>query len=160
MWDYDLPAAPALVDITVDGRRIQALAQVSKQGFTYVLDRRTGVPVWPIEERPVPQSSAPGERSFPTQPFPSKPPAFERQGLTDDDLIDFTPELRQRAIEALKPYNRGPLFTPPSEAGAIQLPGLGGRRQLGRRGLRSGEPTAVRAVDDQPDARAAGQTRP
>ncbi len=131
VWDYDLPAAPALVDLTVDGRRIQALAQVSKQGFTYVLDRRTGVPVWPIEERPVPQSSAPGERSFPTQPFPSKPPAFERQGLTDDDLIDFTPELRQRAIEALKPYDRGPLFTPPSEAGAIQLPGWAGGANWG-----------------------------
>jgi quinoprotein glucose dehydrogenase len=131
VWDYDLPAAPTLVDITVEGRRIAALAQVSKQGFTYVLDRRTGTPVWPIEERPVPQSAAPGERSFPTQPIPTRPPAFERQGLSDDDLIDFTPELRQRAIEALKPYDRGPLFTPPSERGAIQLPGWAGGANWG-----------------------------
>jgi quinoprotein glucose dehydrogenase len=131
VWDYDLPAPPALADITVAGRRIQALAQVSKQGFTYVLDRRTGVPVWPIEERPVPQSTAPGERSFPTQPFPSKPPAFERQGLSDDDLVDFTPELKQRAVEVLKPYDRGPLFTPPSERGAIQLPGWVGGANWG-----------------------------
>ena len=131
VWDYDLPAAPTLVDITVEGRRIQALAQVSKQGFTYVLDRRTGTPVWPIEERPVPQSAVPGERSSPTQPFPSKPPAFERQGLTDDDLIDFTPELRHRAIDALKPYDRGPLFTPPSERGTLQLPGWVGGANWG-----------------------------
>jgi quinoprotein glucose dehydrogenase len=131
VWDYDLPAAPTLVDITVEGRRIQAVAQVSKQGFTYVLDRRTGAPVWPIEERPVPQSTAPGERSSATQPMPSKPPAFERQGLTDDDLIDFTPELRQRAIEALKPFDRGPLFTPPSERGTVQLPGWVGGANWG-----------------------------
>jgi quinoprotein glucose dehydrogenase len=131
VWDYDLPAAPTLVDITVDGRPIPALAQVSKQGFTYVLDRRTGSPVWPIEERPVPQSSVPGERSSPTQPFPSKPPAFERQGLTDDELIDFTPELRQRALEVLKPFDRGPLFTPPSERGTLQLPGWVGGANWG-----------------------------
>lgn len=131
LWDYDLPAAPTLVDITVNGRAIKALAQVSKQGFTYVLDRRTGVPVWPIEERPVPQSSAPGERTSPTQPFPSRPPAFERQGLTDDNLIDFTPELRQRAIEALKDHDRGPLFTPPSERGTAQLPGWVGGANWG-----------------------------
>ena len=133
---------------------------MSKQGFTYVLDRRTGTPVWPIDERPVPQSSAPGERSFPTQPFPSKPPAFERQGLTDDNLIDFTPELRQRAIEVLKPYDRGPLFTPPSEAGAIQLPGWAGGANWGGAAFDPESRAAVRAVDDQPDARAADQTRP
>ena len=131
LWDYDLPAAPALVDITVNGRAIQALAQVSKQGFTYVLDRRTGEPVWPIEERAVPQSSAPGERTSPTQPFPSKPPAFERQGMTDDNLIDFTPELRARAIELLAPLERGPLFTPPSEKGTVVLPGWVGGANWG-----------------------------
>jgi quinoprotein glucose dehydrogenase len=131
LWDYDLPAAPALVDITVNGRAIKALAQVSKQGFTYVLDRRTGEPVWPIEERAVPQSSAPGERTSPTQPFPTKPPAFERQGMTDDNLIDFTPELRARAIELLAPYDRGPLFTPPSEKGTVVLPGWVGGANWG-----------------------------
>ena len=131
LWDYDLPAAPTLVDITVNGRAIKALAQVSKQGFTYVLDRRTGEPVWPIEERAVPQSSAPGERTSPTQPFPTRPPAFERQGMTDDNLIDFTPELRARAIELLAPYDRGPLFTPPSEKGTVVLPGWVGGANWG-----------------------------
>ncbi len=126
LWDYDFPAAPVLGDITVDGRRISAVAQVSKQGFLYVFDRKTGTPVWPIEERPVPPSRVPGERASPTQPFPTKPPAFERQGMTDDNLIDFTPELRARAIEALKPFDRGPLFTPHTERGSIQLPGNGG----------------------------------
>ena len=131
LWDYDLPAAPTLVDITVGGRAIKALAQVTKQGFTYVLDRRTGVPVWPIDERPVGQSTAPGERSSATQRFPTKPPAFERQGLTDDNLIDFTPELRQQAIEALKDFDRGPLYTPPSERGTAQLPGWVGGANWG-----------------------------
>ena len=86
LWDYDFPTAPILVDITVNGRRINAVAQVSKQGFVYVFDRRTGAPVWPIEERPVPQSSAPGERTAKTQPFPTKPPPFDRQGMLDDDV--------------------------------------------------------------------------
>jgi glucose dehydrogenase len=93
------PAAPNLIDITVDGREIKAIAQVTKQGFTYMFDRATGVPVWPIIERPVPQSTIPGERASPTQPFPTKPPAFTTQGLTEDDLIDFTPELRAQALK-------------------------------------------------------------
>ena len=126
LWDYDFPAAPVLGDITVDGRRIAAVAQVSKQGFVYVFDRKTGEPVWPIEERPVPQTNVPGEQTSPTQPFPTKPPAFDRQGLTDDDVIDFTPELKARALEIVRQYVRGPLFTPPSEQGTIQLPGNGG----------------------------------
>jgi quinoprotein glucose dehydrogenase len=126
LWDYDFPAAPTLVDITVSGRRIAAVAQVSKQGFLYVLDRRTGEPVWPIEERPVPQSKVPREQTSATQPFPTKPPAFERQGLTDDDVIDFTPELKARAMAIVQQFDRGPLFTPPSERGVIQLPGNGG----------------------------------
>ncbi|MEP6782766.1 MAG: pyrroloquinoline quinone-dependent dehydrogenase [Acidobacteriota bacterium] len=126
VWDYDFPAAPILADITVNGKPIKALAQVSKQGFTYVLDRRTGVPVWPIEEKAVPQSTAPGERSSPTQPIPSKPPAFERQGVTESDLIDFTPELKAAALEAVKKYEIGPLFTPGSEKGTIVNPGWAG----------------------------------
>ena len=126
LWDYDFPAAPVLGDIIVEGRRISAVAQVSKQGFVYVFDRKTGTPVWPIEERPVPQSKVPRERTSPTQPFPTKPPAFERQGLTDDNLIDYTPALRARAIALLKDFDRGPLFTPPTERGSIQLPGNGG----------------------------------
>ena len=126
LWDYDFPTAPILVDITVNGRRINAVAQVSKQAFVYVFDRKTGVPVWPIEERPVPQSTeatAPGERTAATQPFPTKPPAFDRQGLLDSDVIDFTPELHAQALEVLKQWERGPLFTPPSLRGTVQLPG-------------------------------------
>ena len=126
LWDYDFPAAPTLVDITVDGRRIAAVAQVSKQGFVYIFDRRTGDPVWPIEERAVPQTTVPREQTSPTQPFPTRPPAFERQGFTDDDVIDFTPEIKAKAMAIVQQYDRGPLFTPPSERGTIQLPGNAG----------------------------------
>ncbi|MCH8333749.1 pyrroloquinoline quinone-dependent dehydrogenase [Candidatus Sumerlaeota bacterium] len=127
LWDYDLPAPPTLVDITVDGKEIEAVAQVTKHGFTFVFDRRTGEPVWPIEERDVPQSDVPGEQTSPTQPFPTKPPAFERQGVTVDDLIDFTPQLRAEAIEILETFNYGPVFTPPrTDKPTIQLPGVGG----------------------------------
>ncbi len=126
IWDYDFPAAPILVDINVNGKPIKAVAQVSKQGFTYVFDRKTGAPVWPIEERPVPQSSVPGERTSPTQPHPTKPPAYERQGVTENDLIDFTPELKQAALEVFKQFDTGPLFTPPTEKGTIVNPGWAG----------------------------------
>ena len=131
LWDYDLPAAPVLADITVNGRRIRAVVQVTKQGFAFVFDRTNGQPVWPIEERPVPVSDTPGERTSPTQPFPTKPPAYDRQGVTLDDLIDFTPALRTEALELVKQYRIGPLFTPPSirgegpgaTRGTIELPG-------------------------------------
>jgi quinoprotein glucose dehydrogenase len=126
LWDYDNPAAPNLLDITVAGRRIKAVAQVTKQGFVYTFDRVTGQPVWPIVERPVPPSDVPGERASPTQPFPSKPAPFEYQGVTTDDLVDFTPELRQAALEAVKPFRVGPLFTPPSLEGTILRPGTVG----------------------------------
>ena len=134
IWDYDFPAAPNLVDITVDGREIKAVAIVSKQGFAYVFDRVTGEPVWPIEERPVAAGNVPGEWYAPTQPFPTKPPAFARQGVTEDDLIDFTPELRAEAKEILSNYVYGPLFTPPTVVddspggtqGTINMPGLVG----------------------------------
>jgi quinoprotein glucose dehydrogenase len=126
VWDYDLPAAPTLVDLTVAGRQVKALAQVTKQGFCFVLDRVTGKPVWPIEERPVPQSQVAGEKTSPTQPFPTKPPPFERQGLTANDLIDFTPELRQEALAIVSKYDYGPLFLPPTERGTINVPGWNG----------------------------------
>ncbi len=107
LWDYDPPAAPILMDITVDGRPIKAVVQLTKQAFAFVLDRATGEPVWPIVERPVPQSNVPGERTSPTQPFPTKPPAFDLQGATEENLIDFTPELRAEALEILKRYTTG-----------------------------------------------------
>ena len=134
LWDYDPPAAPILCNITVGGREIKAVALVTKQGFTFVFDRVTGEPVWPIEERPVPQSDVPGERSSPTQPFPTKPVPFERQGVTADDLVDFTPEIHAEAIEIMQRYKIGPLYTPPvladgkpgSYLGTLMLPGYGG----------------------------------
>ena len=134
LWDYDLPTAPILMDITVDGRDIKAVVQLTKQAFAFVFDRVTGEPVWPIEERAVPQSTVPGEYTSPTQPFPTKPPAFDRQGATVDNLIDFTPELRQEALEIVERYTIGPMFTPPSvrgdgpedNLGTIQLPGSQG----------------------------------
>ncbi|MCH7959786.1 MAG: PQQ-binding-like beta-propeller repeat protein [Candidatus Hydrogenedentes bacterium] len=127
LWDYDIPTAPALIDISVDGKPIQALAQITKQGFIWVLDRETGEPVWPIEERPVPQSNVPGEASSPTQPFPTKPAPYDEQGATEDMLIDYTPELKAEALKILEEYNSGPLYTPAMvEKRTIFNPGWGG----------------------------------
>jgi quinoprotein glucose dehydrogenase len=114
MWDMDIPCAPVLMDITVNGRPIKALAQATKQAFLYVLNRETGEPVWPIEERPVPKGDAAGEWYSPTQPFPTRPAPYDGQGLTIDDLIDFTPELRAEAVKLVAPYRLGPIYTPPS----------------------------------------------
>ncbi len=127
LWDYDLPAAPNLVEITVHGQRRKAVVQVTKQGFCFVFDRVTGEPIWPIEERAVPHSTVPGEKSSPTQPVPSRPAPFERQGITADDVLAFTPELRQEALAILQKYHYGPLFTPPSaEQPTVVLPGVNG----------------------------------
>jgi glucose dehydrogenase len=113
IWDMDIPCAPILADITVNGKTIKAVAQPSKQGFLYVFDRVTGQPIWPIEERPVPQGDVPGERYSKTQPFPTRPAAYSRQGMAVDDLIDFTPALRAEAVKAIEKYKIGPIFTPP-----------------------------------------------
>ena len=127
LWDYDFPAAPNLVDVEVDGRPVKALAQVSKQGFVYVFDRVTGEPIWPMEERPVPtDTDIPGEVVWPTQPFPTRPAPFEYQGAAVDDLADFTPEIRQMAVDAVEGFRLGPLFTPQSLRGTIQRPSTGG----------------------------------
>jgi quinoprotein glucose dehydrogenase len=131
IWDYDVPAAPVLADIEVSGRKIPAVAAVTKQGFTFVFDRKTGEPVWPIEERAVAATDVPGERTAPTQPFPTKPAPFDRQGVSEDDLIDFTPELKKEALEIASTYKLGPLFTPPSlvtetKKGTLSLPGSQG----------------------------------
>ena len=126
LWDYDPPAAPNLIDVRVNGQPVKAVAQVSKQGFVYVFDRVTGRPIWPIEERPVPQSTVPGEKSSRTQPFPTKPAPFDRQGVTEDDVIDFTPELRKEALAVLgRNTTTARCYTPPSlEKPTIQMPGM------------------------------------
>ena len=113
MWDMDIPCAPILTNITVDGRTVKAVAQPTKQAFLYVFDRVTGKPIWPIEEKPAPQGDVPGEWYSPTQPFPTKPPAYDRHGTSVDDLIDFTPELRAEALKLVSRYKMGPIFTPP-----------------------------------------------
>src|SRR5437667_841390 len=114
IWDLDMPAAPLLADIVVNGKPIKAVAQATKQGLLYVFDRITGQPVWPIEERPVPQTDVPGEKTSPTQPFPTKPPAYSRNGVVESDLLDFTPELKAAGLEAAKRYRLGPVFLPPT----------------------------------------------
>lgn len=131
VWDYDPPTGPVLADIVVDGEEIPAAIQVTKQGLVFTFNRLTGEPVWPIEERPVPQNGVAGEQLSPTQPFPTRPAPFERTGLTEDDLIDFTPELKQEAQRIISEYTYGPLYTPPSlvsedNRGSIFLPGFGG----------------------------------
>jgi quinoprotein glucose dehydrogenase len=113
IWDMDIPCAPILVDIVINGRTVKAVAQPTKQAFLYVFNRETGQPIWPIEERPVEKGDVPGEWYSPTQPFPTKPPAYERQGVSIDDLIDFTPELRAEAVKLISKYKLGPMFTPP-----------------------------------------------
>ncbi|HKF64951.1 MAG TPA: hypothetical protein VKB36_00425, partial [Vicinamibacterales bacterium] len=113
IWDYDLSSAPLLADVTIDGQLRKIVALPTKETFLYVFDRITGKPIWPIEERPVPQSDVPGEKTSPTQPFPTKPPAYSRQAVTENELIDFTPELRAQALSQLKAYRNGPMFNPP-----------------------------------------------
>jgi quinoprotein glucose dehydrogenase len=113
IWDMDIPGPPVLADITVNGKAIKAIAQPTKQAWLYVFDRVTGEPVWPIEERPVAKGDVPGEWYSPTEPFVTKPPAFDRQGISEDDLIDFTPELHAEALRIAKNFKLGPLFTPP-----------------------------------------------
>lgn len=133
IWDYDTGSSPILINLNIDGKPIKAVVQLTKQSFAYVFDRATGQPVWPIEERPVGKSDVPDEWSSATQPFPTKPPAFDRQGVTKDDLVDFTPEIKQMALQAMEKYRMGPMYTPPSLAdapdgtkGTLVLPGATG----------------------------------
>ena len=119
LWDWDLSCAPILFDMNVNGKRVKALAQPTKSAFLFVLNRETGEPIWPIEERPVPQSEVPSEKTSPTQPFPTKPKPFDRQGFSLDDVLDFTPELHREGLELVKRYRIGPIFTPP----ALEQPG-------------------------------------
>jgi len=127
LWDYDPPGPPVLATIHVGGKRIDAVVQLTKMGFAFVFDRISGKPVWPIEERPVPASDVPGEQAWPTQPFPTRPPPFEDQGVRLEDAFDLTPGLKAEAQAALKKYRLGPLYTPPSLEGTISRPGnIGG----------------------------------
>ncbi len=132
IWDMDIPCAPILTDIALNGRTVKALAQPTKQGFLYVFNRETGEPIWPIEERPVPKGDVPGEWYSPTQPFPTKPPAFDNQGVSIESLIDFTPELRAEAVKLVSKYHIGPIFSPPTVSkadgtlGTITSPGSTG----------------------------------
>jgi quinoprotein glucose dehydrogenase len=117
IWNFDNPTAPVLLNVTVDGQPKPIVVQTTKQAWAYTFDRETGEPVWAIEERAVPSSEVPGEQLSPTQPFPTWPLAYDMQGLTESDLIDFTPELRQEALEIVKNYRIGPIFNPPIQAG-------------------------------------------
>jgi len=133
LWNYDTPTAPVLLDVQQNGETVPIVAQVTKQGFTYVFNRLTGEPIWPIEDRPVPPSLVPGEQAAATQPFPTRPAPYEMQGLTYDDLINFTPELYHAAVQTIRNYEIGPLFNPPlhrdNEIGriaALWCPGDGG----------------------------------
>ena len=117
IWDYDLASPPTLLNITVNGKPIRAVAQVTKWSYLFVFDRVNGTPVWPIEERAVEKGDVPGEWYSPTQPHPTKPAPYDRQGVSEADLIDFTPELNAQAREMIKQYKIGPLFTPPIVAG-------------------------------------------
>ncbi|MBR9989835.1 MAG: PQQ-binding-like beta-propeller repeat protein [Gemmatimonadetes bacterium] len=133
IWNYDNPTSPHVVNVTVNGAPMPVVVQTTKQGFAYVFNRITGEPVWPIEERPVPQSDVPGEATSPTQPFPTLPAPFEMQGLSVDDLIDYTPELRRLATEHVSQFRLGPLFNPPLHRdnpeglrAAVHCPGANG----------------------------------
>ena len=118
LWDYDISSAPILADLNVDGRVVKAVIQPTKQCWLFVFDRVTGQPVWPIEERAVPKGEVPGEWYAPTQPFPTKPPAYARQGVSITDLIDFTPALRAQAEKLVTQFRLGPMYTPPVESKA------------------------------------------
>jgi quinoprotein glucose dehydrogenase len=131
LWDYDLATPPVMATITVDGKKIDAVVQLTKEGFAFVFDRVTGKPVWPIEERPVPESDIAGEHASTTQPFPTKPPAYTPQGVTLDDAFDLTPELKAEAQTEMQKYRLGPLFTPPSLKGTLMRPGIIGGANWG-----------------------------
>ena len=131
LWDYDNPSPPNLVTIRVDGRSVDAVVQLTKQGFAFVFDRVSGQPIWPIDERAVPASDVEGEHAWPTQPFPSKPPPISEQGVTLDDAFDLTPALKAAAQQELAKYRIGPVFTPPSLRGTVQRPGIIGGANWG-----------------------------
>ncbi len=131
LWDYDMPSPPSLVSIRVNGRKVDAVVQLTKQGFAFVFDRVSGKPVWPVKEVAVPASDVPGEHAWPTQPVPSRPPAFTAQGISLDDAFDLTPELKAEAQGQMQKFRIGPLFTPPSFRGTLMRPGVIGGANWG-----------------------------
>ena len=179
VWNFDNPTAPVTLDVTVDGVPRAIVVQTTKQGWAFTFDRVTGEPIWPIEERPAPQSEVPGERLSPTQPTPTRPAAFEMQGLTADDLLDFTPALRAEALEIVGRYRLGPIFNPPLQRGHpsglrsfVSCPS-GASNIFGptsadpengvlyvstRRGCRSENIVPGAAIDDPDDVRTTGRT--
>ena len=179
IWNYDNPTAPVLMNVTVDGQPTPIVVQTTKQGWAYTFNRESGEPIWPIEEREVPQSDLPGEKLSPTQPFPTRPLAYDMQGLTEDDLIDYTPELRQEALEIIKNYKIGPIFNPPIQvdhpsglrsfvlcpSGATNIygpttadPETGILYVSSRTGCRSENIVSGRLKDDPDDVKTTGKT--
>ena len=126
LWDHDLPYPPVVVTVRHDGRTVEAVAQVTKTGYVWLLDRRTGKPLFPVEERSVPASDIPGEVSAAKQPLPLRPPPFVKQGFGLDDVSDIDPETHAQLLERIKKLRLGPAFTPPSMEGTVVLPGLHG----------------------------------
>ena len=160
LWDYDLPQAPKLLTLRKDGRNVDVVAQATKHGFVFVFDRVTGTPFFPIEERPVPQTDVPGERTSPTQPFPTAPPPFARQTFTEKDINPFLPEADQAKLrELFKTVRNEGLFTPPSLQGTISIPGHNGGANWGSTRRRSDERHDVRRQQEPADARQAGCAR-
>lgn len=159
IWDYDLPAQPVLAEVRRDGRTVLAVAQIAKTGFVFLLDRRTGAPLFPVEERPVPRSAIPGEETWPTQPFPAKPPPFARQSMSADDVTTVLAESRRECLEMLEGAKVDvKVFDPWSEQNQVIFPGLERRRELGRRGVRSGDERIVREFDGRGWIVPSGQT--
>ena len=136
LWDYDLPTAPKLLTVKHDGKNVDVVAQPTKQGFLFVFERETGKPLWPIEERPVPKSDVPGEESWPTQPFPTKPPPFARQSFTEKDINPYiSDEEKAKVREMLQTWRNEGLFTPPSLKGTVEIPGNNGGANWGSSGV-------------------------
>jgi quinoprotein glucose dehydrogenase len=157
IWDYDNPTSPILLDVNVNGRPVKAVVQLTKQAFAYAFDRATGEPLWPLEERPVPATDVPFEWTAATQPFPTKPAAYDRQGVDEDDLVDFTPAIKAAALESVKSLRMGPMYTPPSlidapdgTRGTLVLPHYGGGANW-EGGAADPRPDAVRRIADEPD---------
>lgn len=131
IWDYDLPAPPNLVRVRHQGRSVEAVAQITKTGHVFLLDRETGIPLFPVRERPVPASDLVGEQAWPTQPVPVKPPPFARQAYHREHLPDYDEDARREALDRFESVRPGSLFVPPSTEGTVIFPGFNGGGEWG-----------------------------